>query len=569
MSLSKNSIACPLDCYDTCEALYENGLIKGNKNHRVTNGKLCINFANLQNENFLKTAYYENKEITLEESLNILVEKLKNTKPENTLFYKGAGNLGIMQSITKIFFASYGSVLTKGSLCDEIGGYGLAKGRGKLVNPPIENLINSDVIIVWGRNFSVSSPHMYNLVKDKTFITIDPIKTDIAKKSSLHLQLNPKTDHELALLLTRFAYMEDMEDEEFIKNNSNNVEDFFDLAKEKPLLSYEKTTGISLTDITKFFELIKNKKVAILIGLGVQKYYEGAQIIRTIDSFAAYIGVHNKDYGGVWYLDESAAGYEKQIVSKPKKKIPLPEVDFSQFDLVFIQGANPVVSAPNTKRIVEGLKNSFVVYFGTTLNDTAKYANLIIPASNFLTKGDVRLSYGHNLKAVSNAVIEKEEGTISEYELASFLTKEFSFENLKAEEEILNYYKNTVPNKSHKMETFKFIEELEIENLYENKEENQYYFITAKRKRNLNSQFESDDKAYFNPSSGLKEKEMVKLFTDYGEAIFEVALSEDVKENCILTYAGNKKANYLTPFKKDEVADSATLQEVLVTIDIS
>ncbi|RXJ75127.1 molybdopterin oxidoreductase, partial [Arcobacter sp. F155] len=66
MSLSKNSIACPLDCYDTCEALYENGLIKGNKNHGVTNGKLCINFANLQNENFLKTAYYENKEITLE-----------------------------------------------------------------------------------------------------------------------------------------------------------------------------------------------------------------------------------------------------------------------------------------------------------------------------------------------------------------------------------------------------------------------------------------------------------------------------------------------------------------------
>ena len=54
-------------------------------------------------------------------------------------------------------------------------------------------------------------------------------------------------------------------------------------------------------------------------------------------------------------------------------------MDFSFYDLVFIQGANPVVSAPNTQRVIDGLKKSFVVYFGTALNDTCEYADLIIP----------------------------------------------------------------------------------------------------------------------------------------------------------------------------------------------
>ena len=45
--------------------------------------------------------------------------------------------------------------------------------------------------------------------------------------------------------------------------------------------------SLKLNKVVKFMELIKDKKVAIMLGLGVQKYYEGAQIIRTIDSFAA------------------------------------------------------------------------------------------------------------------------------------------------------------------------------------------------------------------------------------------------------------------------------------------
>lgn len=569
--MNSNSVACPLDCYDTCEAIYdESENFKGSKEHPVTNGKLCVNFANLLNEDYLTKAFIEKEEVELSTALETVVQKLKGSDASKTLYYKGAGNLGVMQSAPKTFFANYGSVLTRGSLCDGAGAQGLEDGRGKVVNPPVENLINADVVIAWGRNFSVTSPHMYNLVKDKTFITIDPIVTPIAKKSALHLQLNPKTDHELALLLTRFAYMEDAEDENFLEEHTEGADWFFDMAKGRPIVSYENTTGVSLKNVTEFFEIIKDKKVAIMVGVGVQKYFEGAQIMRAIDSFAGYIGVHNKEAGGLWYLDDSSYGYENKFAVNAKKRVDISEVDFGSFDVVFIQGANPVVSAPNTQRVIEGLKKSFVIFYGTTLNETSEYANIIIPSSDFLTKKDIRLSYGHELKAISNVVKTKDENTISEYEFTQYMNKAFDFEVLKDEDEILSsYIKHEVNLDDTFIDTLEFIEDLEVDNLYEDKEEDEYYLVTSKRKESLNSQFASDDNVYLHSSLGFNDGDEVTLSTSIGKANFIVCLSDDVKDNCVLLYSGNKKGNYLTPHKSDEASFSSMFQEVLVRIELS
>ena len=564
---SNNTVACPLDCFDACEANYIDEKCKPSREHFITDGKLCVKFAHLLKENNLKSAIHEGRNIELNDALEVLSNKLEQSNASKVLYYKGAGNIGVMQGSPKEFFSQYGATFVQGGICDEIGDAGLTQGRGHNVNPPLQNLIDADVIISWGRNFCLTSPHMYAKVKDKTFITIDPIVTDMAKKSDLHIQLNPKTDHELALLLTRFAYMDDMNDVESYEEYSSGADEFEDFAKSRPLVSYESTIGVHLSQIVKFMEMIKDKKVAIMLGLGVQKYFEGAQIIRAIDSFAAYIGIHNKKAGGVWYLSDASYGYESQFKTEAKKSVDVTNIDFSAYDLVFIQGANPVVSIPNSQNVIDGLKNTFVVYFGTTNNDTCAYANLVIPSADFLTKSDVRLSYGHENKAISYAVKQKDENCISEYELTNHLLEKFNYEALKPELEIFEYYKNTNP-KLPKIESFEFIEELEIEALYEDKEDDQYYLITGKRKNSLNSQFKIDNCAYFHSSSPFSDGVEVILYTDYGKAKFTVKLSDDIKENCILIHAGAKNVNYLTPNISDEVASSAIFQDVIVSIEL-
>ena len=568
MSLN-NKVACPLDCYDACQAEIIEENIKGSKEHKTTNGKLCVNFANLLKEENLETAYFNNEKISLDESLNILVEKLKSTTPAKTLFYKGSGNLGVMQSAPKNFFTQYGSTLTRGSLCDGGGGAGIEAGRTNVINPPLEKLLNADVIVVWGRNFTETSSHLYNLVKDKTFVTIDPVSTEIAKKSKIHMQINPKTDYELALLFTRFAYMQDLEDKEFIEEFGNGADWFFDVARNRPIVSYEATTGVPLSQVNDFFDLIENKSVAIVLGLGVQKYFEGSQITRCIDSFAAYMGYHKKEAGGVWYLSDSNFGYKKQFEIKgTNKKVSIPKVNFGSYDLVFIQGANPVVSHPNTKKVIEGLKDTFVVYFGTTYNDTCEYANLIIPSSSFLSKKDVRLSYGHEYKSISNIVKEKNPNTITEYELASFLIEQFGFEKLKEEDEIISYYENHKPT-LEEFETFEFVEEVDIEPLYKEKTSDNFYLITAKHKNSLNSQFAKDDFVYLNSATNFNNGDIVNISSKYGNAQFEVKINDDIKENCAFFYAGNKKVNYLTPNEEDESSFSAMYQEVLIDLELT
>jgi anaerobic selenocysteine-containing dehydrogenase len=383
------------------------------------------------------------------------------------------------------------------------------------------------------------------------------------------MQINPKTDYELALLFTRFAYMQDLEDKEFIEEFGNGADWFFDISRNRPVVSYEATTGVPLSQVNDFFDLIQNKKVAIMLGLGVQKYFEGAQITRCIDSFAAYMGYHKQDAGGLWYLSDSSYGYEKQFeVKGNNKKVSIPKVDFGSYDLVFIQGGNPVVSHPNTQKVIDGLKNTFVVYFGTTLNDTCEYADLIIPSSSFLSKKDLRLSYGHEFKSISNIVKVKDENTISEYELASYLIEQFGFEKLKSEDEVISYYENHKPNLSD-FETFDFIEEVEIEPLYKDKTADNFYFITAKAKNSLNSQFAKDNFVYLNSATNFKDGDLVNISSKNGSAQFVVKIDDDIKSDCAFFFAGNKYVNYLTPALEDESSFSAMYQEVLVEIELS
>jgi anaerobic selenocysteine-containing dehydrogenase len=383
------------------------------------------------------------------------------------------------------------------------------------------------------------------------------------------MQINPKTDHELALLFTRFAYMQDLEDRGFIEEYGNGADWFFDISRNRPVVSYEATTGVSLSLVNEFFDLIENKKVAILVGLGVQKYFEGTQIMRCIDSFAAFMGYHKKDAGGVWYLSNSSTGYENQFEIKgTNKKVSIPKVDFGSYDLVFIQGANPVVSHPNTKKVIEGLKNSFVVYFGTTYNETCEYANLIILSTPFLSKKDVRLSYGHEFKSISNIVKEKSQDSINEYDLANYLLAEFDFKKLKSEDEIISYYENNSP-KLEDFETFNFIEEVDIEPLYKEKTSDNFYFITAKNKNSLNSQFAADDFVYLNSKTNFKDEDEVIISSKYGSAKFTVKIDDDIKDDCAFFYAGNKSVNYLTPADEDESSFSAMYQEILVEIELS
>jgi len=522
--------ACPLDCFDGCKVEYKDGVCKPSDDY-ITNKKLCRLFGYLQKEDNIIDK-------NLDETLKKVVEKLKE-RNKKVLYYKGSGNMGVMQHIPKKFFEKIDATFAVGSTCEASGEAGIEMGRKYNVNPTIEELKQSEVILVWGKNFTKTSNHIYNLIKDKIFITIDPIKTQIASLSNVFLQIPPKGDYLLAKILQQALNLEDIDENNLAKLN---------ITKEQ-------------FDIT--IELLTNYKVSVMLGVGAQKYKEGADIFHEMDKVFDKLNLFKNTNSGVWYLGDSTYPFENKITTTPTHTCTYADIKFDDYDVVFIQGANPVVSSPNTNYIIDSLKNTFVIYMGTTANKTSKYANIIIPAKTFLQKKDVRLSYSHDEIRFCK-VCEENEFAISEYELTKYLFKEFKFDGLLSEDEYLRCFKTKIYDKPK----IKFIVQ-ETKNVkLLDLEEDEFYLLTSKSINTINSQFKYDEFAYIHPKHGFKNGDFINISSSIGKIKIKVKNDKRVYPNSVLIYAGNKQVNILTSNELSNCGTNAILQDIKLKIEV-
>ena len=340
--------ACGLDCYDACQIIFENNIfskIKGNAAHPVGNGALCTLLnKSIHTETRIEKARLYGEEVTLEEAMKALAEALKE---KDSLLWRGSGNMGVMQEVSNLFMERIQGTLTKGSLCDGAGNAGIKEGRGINKILPLEQIKEADTVVIWGRNVTVTNAHIMPFIEGKKLVVIDPVRTAIAKKADYHLQLQPRTDIYIALLLARFIFMEDSQDEAWLEEFASEYEDFYDFTREqriKPILEY---CGTDLGEMGTVLEYLRNQKVVFLVGAGVQKYSTGHTVLHAIDSLAATLGLFGKEGCGVHYLGNSKLGFVDPF------SVSCPEVSkvvtkFSEFTTVLVQGGNPAESMPNS-----------------------------------------------------------------------------------------------------------------------------------------------------------------------------------------------------------------------------
>ncbi len=574
-----NKTACPLDCYDVCEVDFTDGQLKGVAGNH-TQGFLCPHLNHYQEFERIIQPRYKGETISMDEALAKLKELVEQTPKHQLLYYKGSGNLGLMQDVPGHFFASNDNILTEGSLCDGAGEAGIIEGRGSNKNMPYSEIEKSEVVIFWGRNPHVTSSHLLPVIKEKTIIVIDPVKTQIAKMADYHVQLKPHTDLYFAMLLTRFLHIEGSLDEEYLEEHASEYEDFYELTQAIRIKATLDTMGLGLGDIGAVLKLIKDKKVAVVCGVGVQKYSDGADIIRAIDAFAVTLGLFGKEGCGVAYLGDSKEGLESPFNTNAKK-VSKVNTKFDEFETVFIQGANPLAQMPESTRVANSIYHTKnVVYFGLYENETSQRADLVIPAKTFLEKNDIRTSYGHNALLNMPKQIDSDIG-ISEYELAKYLCESFNIE-LKSEQDYIEHFKNfgvtningvfEVENREHIPYTegfdtddgeFVFLDEFEV--LQEN-EEGEVHLLTPKSATSLNSQFHRDNYVYLNSSHGIKELQDVKLVSVSGEVVLQAKICEDLRDDCVMIYAGTPGVNNLTSSKHSIEGKSAIFQENMLSI---
>jgi len=591
--MNTNITACPLDCFDACSIIYDGKKLTGVKDGH-TQGFLCPHLNHYESFERITKPRYKGQEISMDEALSKLGEILNSSYASEVLHYKNHGNFALMQDVTEHFFAQHGSTLTDGSLCDGAGEYGIIEGRGSNKNMPLSEIAQSEVVVIWGRNPHTTSSHLLPLLKGKTLVVIDPVKTKIAKMADLHIQIKPHTDMYLAMMIARFLHINDICDDKYLEEYASEFEEYYELTQTIRIKSMLENMDMSLGQLGDIIELVKDKKVAIVCGVGVQKYRDGADILRAIDSVAVALGLFGKEGCGVAYLGNSREHINSPFNTKAKR-VSKVDTAFDEFKTVFIQGANPLSQMPDTNRVKNAIQHTQnVVYFGLYENETSSVADLIIPAKSFLEKNDIRTSYSHNAMLPMNKQIDSEIG-ISEYDLSAYLCKEFNVE-IKEESEYLAHFSSFAHEVSDgSLEVtgresqpyqdgfdtddgeFLFLEEVDIDkkankikmnkNRHKKKRvSDELYLLTSKAPKSLNSQFRCQSSAYLHSDLGYKEDEEITITSSVGSVKLKVKLNDDLREDCILIYSGTSGVNNLTSSKHSYEGKAASYQEERVTI---
>ena len=157
--------ACGLDCYDACRIIAENEKITGDKAHPPGNGALCAVLNKyIDDAERIAVPMVDGKEVGMEEAMSAVAEAFKEDK---SLLWRGSGNVGVMQEITDLFMEQIEGSLTKGSLCDGAGAAGIEEGRGVNRTLPLEQIEMSEVVVVWGRDVTVSNSHLMPYLEGK------------------------------------------------------------------------------------------------------------------------------------------------------------------------------------------------------------------------------------------------------------------------------------------------------------------------------------------------------------------------------------------------------------------
>jgi anaerobic selenocysteine-containing dehydrogenase len=575
--MSLLTTACPLDCYDACRIVVnENGKLKGDGLHPVTKGYLCPNLNHFNECDRLNSPRLRGEDVSMAKAIETLIEALKGSKSDQILYYRGSGNVGLMQRSTEHFFGSLKAVGTSGSLCDGAGEAGVLLGRGsnEVLSPQM--ISESEVVIFWGRNPHTTHSHLLPFLEGKKIIVIDPVETAMAKKADLHIQIKPHCDLHLALLLSRFAIIEGLQDTEFVEKYASQYHEFYELTQTVRIKATLDMIDVSLGQIGSILELIRGKKTAIFVGIGVQKYRNGADVLRAIDGFGAIMGFFGKPGCGVSYVGDSLQGITLPF-ERISHRVSKPTVDFSKYNCVFVQGANPLSQMPDTERVKRSFDQAgFSVYFGLYENETSRAADLVIPAKSFLEKSDLRSSYGDMTFQEMSQLVTSDIG-ISEYALSKILCESFGMK-IEFEEYYLDYFRSQIEyhdgigyrtgaldipyEKGFENGEFEFLDEIDLEL---NTEEG-FCLITPKHPKGLNSQFYRAEGVYLHPDAGFAEDETVRLTSSAGTIETRVCHDTRLRRDCILIYSGTPNVNVLTPAQLSYEGESAVYQEIKIKV---
>ncbi len=362
-----------------------------------------------------------------------------------------AGTMGLLQrDALDCFRHCLKTSRQHSTYCVGLSEAGWKAGVGGRRGADTREMVNSDLIVVWGGNPVATQVNvMQHIARAKRegkarLVVIDPYRTATAEKADMHLMLQPGSDGALACAVMHVLFAEGYVDWDYLQEYTDVPGELEKHLSTKTPQWAASITGLDVDTILAFARLYgSTRRSFIRIGYGFTRSRNGAANMHAVSCLPALTGAWRYRGGGALYSNGDLYGVDQSVI-KGLDKLDSNTRIFDQSrvgdvlcgnprDLqggapvtaMIIQNTNPLVVAPETSKVIAGMQRDdlFICVHEQFMTETAAMADIVLPATMFLEHDDFYQASGHTHLQTTRQVVEAFAQCRSNHQVLSQLAK--------------------------------------------------------------------------------------------------------------------------------------------------
>jgi formate dehydrogenase major subunit len=291
----------------------------------------------------------------------------------------------------------------------------------------VDDLEETDCYLLTGSNTTEAHPVLATRIKQNVrdgadLLVFDPREIQIAEFATQYSQIQPGYDAVWINAITRYILENDLHDEAFVENRTTGIEELRDSLEAFTPERVEEIAGVPHEEVVSAAETIAAADTCVFgWTLGLTEHSHGTENVIAMSNLAAVTGNLGKPGAGVapfrgqnnvqggggdmGPLPDNFPGYQDIADDEIRAKFEdawdceiSPEYGyyttqmFLQADTdnirgMYIIGENAAVSEPGINHAGEVLEElDFLVVQDLFVNETAEYADVVLPACSFVEK---------------------------------------------------------------------------------------------------------------------------------------------------------------------------------------
>jgi anaerobic selenocysteine-containing dehydrogenase len=471
--------ACPHDCPSTCALevdvldAHTIGRVRGARDNGYTAGVICAKVARYAErihhpDRLMRPLVRTGAKgsgtfapISWDAALDLVAEKFGEAEArygsEAVWPYYYAGTMGLLMrdGINRLRHAKKYSGFHS-TICVNPAWTGFIAGTGLLAGPDPREMAKADCVVIWGTN-AVNTQvnvmtHATRARKERgaKIVAVDVYMNGTMAQADLPILVRPGTDGALACAVMHCLFRDGKADRDFLARYTDAPHELEAHLKSRDPSWAAAITGCPEETIEEFARLVgATPRTYFRLGYGFSRSRNGAPNMHAASCIAAVSGAWQYEGGGAFHNNGAIYHWDKTLIEGLDAADPaIRALDQSRIGPILcgdadalmggppvtallIQNTNPVSVAPEQARVKQGFarEDLFVCVHEHFMTETARAADLVLPATMFMEHDDIYQGGGHQYILAGPKLIEPPGECRSNHDLIVALAKRLGAEH--------------------------------------------------------------------------------------------------------------------------------------------